>query len=329
MWSNTAFLFKRSTHILAEKIAIMELDNNRDIEALKDLYREILQHLFKEGKPKDKIAIYCMQIIINKKSILTKNDDIPSQTLNEPLRKIYGEIAFELGYIDSLEKIDNYNTEYDYEMENSEYIKLIKDTIFFLKKSALPKLKKNHFASLIKDDSAEIALHDWDAQLKIASSFFDHKEKCPVNTQHLLLHSIATMSSYNDASNEYFKQRIASYNIVRKQLAKYRKGEVKNIPPLYKPQNRDQAMMWNYLGIQCTCESWRVIEHEGFKFKCICLDCSKITRITQPIKCNSCIILFYKEDIQALKEKTKCPHCNENFTGITLKNIEAVIEGVQ
>ena len=54
----------------------------------------------------------------------------------------------------------------EYEIENSQYINIILDTIGFLKDIALPKLKENHFMSSLneEDDKVIIALHDWDAQ---------------------------------------------------------------------------------------------------------------------------------------------------------------------
>lgn len=216
-------------------------------------------------------------------------------------------------------------TKHNYRAENKEYIDLLENTILFFQRLVLPKLKNEHFTSLIKDKNVKIFLHDWKAQLAMAKSQYDQKIKVPVSTQHLLIHCIATMSSHNDASNEYFKQRMNNYSITRKQILRYKKSAIRGIPPLFKPQNRDQAMMWNYLGVKCQCKSWRVIEYDSFNFKSICLDCDVIKTYELPIKCNNCTILFYDEHILELKGVTKCPHCKEDFTPLTLTNIEAVL----
>lgn len=317
----------KSVHQLAERIAIKELEGN--VKELEILYKEILDALLKDGIEKRKISLYGMQLIINKKRKLVTIKDVECKIDDSKISGLYGKVSLAEGYIDTLDQRKNHNTDYDYKAENQEYIKLIEDTILFFQKSALPKLKKNHFTSLIDGNESKLALRDWRGQLKIAQSYFEFKVKVPVNTQHILLHCIATMASHNDAAKEFFRQRMSVYNIIGKQLIKYRRGAIKGIPAIYKPQNRDQSMMWGYLGVQCACKSWRVIEFDSFNFKSECLDCDVINPINHPIKCNNCTILFYEEHIKELKDITKCPHCNEQFTPITLRNIEAQLEVTQ
>jgi len=231
----------------------------------------------------------------------------------------------------------------EYEKENYEYITLIHDTIKFLKEKALSKLKTNHFMSLLDNKDVKLALHDWRAQLSIAESFFDHKEKVPVNTQHILLHCIATMSSNNDAAQEYFKLRDETHTLTGKQLTKYRKGIVKNRLAILDPKDRVTAIMWSYLGIQCKCDvtkditkdtskgtsrgicdSWRMVElpGTGIIFRAGCLDCQGTTTVVQPIKCNVCEVLFFEDDIIQLNDKTKCPYCMEDFSSIVIDKIK-------
>jgi len=219
-----------------------------------------------------------------------------------------------------------------YEVENYEYITLIYDTIKFLKDSALQKLKTNNFMSLLEPKDVKLALHDWRAQLSIAESFFDHKEKVPVNTQHILLHCISTMASNNDAAKEYFKLRSIYHTLTGKQLSKYRKGIVKNRLAIFNPKDRITAIMWNYLGIICkninskkvTCNSWRMVEMPGtgIIFRAGCLDCQGTTTVTQPIKCNTCAVLFFEDDIEKLEDKSKCPYCKEDFSSIIMDKIQ-------
>lgn len=307
---------------IAQLVVVKELDPNSDLDELRQLYRDLLTEVHSKGMLKVNVSNYCMRLVLNRKKRLVNIQDVTSQPNQDRVQGIYGEIALELGFITDLDERQNHNTDFNYRVENEEYIKLIEDTIWFLQKSVLPKMKKNHFTSLLKDDKAKIALHDWRAQLKIAQSFFDHKVKVPINTQHILLHCIATMSTHNEAAREFFNQRVSHYSIIGKQMAKYRNSKVKNVPALYKPKDRTSAMMWSYLGVQCTCGSWRVTEHEGFIFRSKCLDCEKIIAIENPIRCNTCAILFYKEDLSEIVNETNCPHCAEKFSPITLTNIK-------
>lgn len=309
-------------HELAEKIAVSELDRNSDLEDLTNMYKNLMSAIYEGGVNKKAVSQFGRGIIIDKRThLMSVGGDAISQATYDRIRGIYGNVSRELGFSVKDIELENDEVKPDYSKENADYIQLIEDTVWFLQKSAIPKLKNNPFTSLLKKpNNITLFFHDWAAQLKLAQSCFNHKEKVPVNTQHQLLHLIATMSTHNEAASEFFKLRVQNNNIIGKQMTKYRKGAVKNVPALYKPQNRDQAMMWNYLGVQCKCKSWRVIEYEGFQFKSNCLDCKLITTYEHPIKCNNCSIIFYDEDIKKLKKK--CPQCKENFTPLTLKNIK-------
>ena len=214
-----------------------------------------------------------------------------------------------------------------YEIENYEYLKLINDTINFLKDVVAAKLKTNPFMSQITSKDAKLALHDWRAQLVIAEGFFDHKEKVPINTQHILLHQIATAASNNDAAHEYFRIREETHNLTSKQLSKYRDGKIKNRLAIFTPMDRITAILWSYLGIQCkneSCKSWRVIElpGTGIIFRAGCLDCESQQKVAQPIKCNVCSVIFFEDDIEKLSDKTICPYCKEEFSSIVIDKIK-------
>lgn len=312
---------------LSQKIAVMELSDNCKSDNLKILYKEFLNTLLLDGVQKTRVSLYGMQIIVNKKGKLVNIKGFLPQLTNENSRGIYAQAAMELGLIEKKEK-KNYNTDYNYELENIEYIKLIEETANFLQKSVLLKLRKNHFASLLKGKK-DITLHDWRAQLDIAKSFFDHKVKVPIHTQHILLYNIATMATHNEAAKEYFSHCVSAYTIIGKQMSKYKRGAIKKVPTLFEPQDRISAMMFNYLGVRCICDSWRVIKYESFNYKSICMDCDLVTDIIQPIKCNTCSILFYKEDFDEIKNKRKCPYCKEEFSTITIKNIQATKDKIK
>ena len=229
--------------------------------------------------------------------------------------------------LDTLKEQEIVPPQTEYELENYEYINLIRDTIKFLKDNALQKLKTNHFMSLVEPKDVKLTLHDWRAQLSIAESFFDHKEKVPVNTQHILLHCIATMASNNDAAHEYFKLRDNTHTLTGKQLSKYRKGIVKNRLAIFNPRDRITAIMWDYLGVKCkSCNSWRVIElpGTGITFRAGCLDCQCTSVVVQPIKCNTCAVLFFEDHIIQLEDKTKCPYCEEKFSSIVIDKIKTI-----
>lgn len=215
----------------------------------------------------------------------------------------------------------------EFEIENYDYITLINKTIDFLKDVALQKLKTNHFMSLVESKDVKLALHDWQAQLTIAEGFFDHKEKVPINTQHILLHMIATCSTNNEAAHEYFRIREDYHTLTSKQLSKYRDGKTKNRLAIFTPMDRITAILWSYLGIQCkneSCKSWRVVEEPGtgIIFRARCLDCDSQQRVQQPIKCNVCNVIFFEDDIAKLTDKTKCPYCEEEFSSIVIDKIK-------
>jgi len=215
----------------------------------------------------------------------------------------------------------------EFEIENDEYLKLITNTITFLKDVVTQKLKTNHFTSLIESKDVKLAFHDWQAQLKIAEGFFDHKEKVPINTQHILLHMIATMATNNEAAHEYFRIREDTHTLTSKQLSKYRDGKTKNRLAIFTPMDRTTAILWSYLGVQCTnesCKSWRVVElpGTGIIFRAGCLDCESQQKVVQPIKCNVCSVIFFEDDIAKLSDKTKCPYCEEDFSSIVIDKIK-------
>lgn len=307
---------------LAEQVANEELKKADNYDTLRKTYLNLMHQLEIDGIPKEKISTIGQKIVVEKKRAIKKSQGAtPDEIKKINIGSWWYDVAREENYIDP--KYSHKNaTEPErkivpltkIEKENSQYIHLIKDTIEFLKDIALPKLKENNFMSLLDDDKKVLlALHDWQAQLDIAKSFFNHKEKIPVNTQHILLHCIGTISSNNDAALEYFKHRQKAHEITGKQISKYRSGEIKNSLPLFNPKDRISAILWNYFGLQCkNCKSWRVMELKSGTVKCA--DCENVFETNTTIKCNYCAFPFFEDEIDYIKKnKSKCPNCKEEL----------------
>jgi hypothetical protein len=273
--------------------------------------------------PQDQISIVGQKIIIARKRNILKQKG----STNDELKKVsIGSHWFDIAKTKSM--TDSFyarNTKIDpeadqenssltkYETENVEYLKVIKNTKKFLA-IAENKLKNNHFMSLLneEDDKVTIALHDWQAQLNLAESFFNHKEKIPVNTQHILLHAIGTMSSNNSAAEEYFRLREKAHTLTGKQLSKYRSGLIKTSLAIFNPKDRITAILWKYFGSQCMkCKSWKVTELSQTPTTTMvkCLECKNEFEVDSISKCNFCGFPFFDEDIAYVKKNHTCPNC--------------------
>jgi len=315
------------THLLSQ---VVELENDTSSSS-KDLWLKMASTLEVSGFEKNKIWAKVANDIED--SLWDKhNKEVPREEFIWNRSGYFFRVGSETDYT----KHENSSTPpgekkivppSEYEIENYEYLKLINDTINFLKDVVAAKLKTNPFMSQITSKDVKLALHDWRAQLIIAEGFFDHKEKVPINTQHILLHQIATAASNNDAAHEYFRIREETHTLTSKQLSKYRDGKTKNRLAIFTPMDRTTAILWSYLGIQCKnelCNSWRLIElpGTGVIFKAGCLDCESRQEVTQPIKCNVCSVIFFEDDIEQLSDKTTCPYCKEEFSSIVIDKIK-------
>jgi len=308
---------------LAEAVANEELKKTDNFETLRTSYLNLMHQLEIDGIPKEKISTVGQKIVIEKKRVIKKEQGASLEELKKiNIGSWWYDVAREEKYIDL--KYSHTATDperkivplTEYEKENSEYIKIINDTIKFLKDVALQKLKTNHFMSLLneEDDKITIALHDWKAQLEIAESFFDHKEKIPVNTQHILLHALGTMSSNNDAAEEYFKLRDKAHKLTGKQLSKYRSGLIKTSLAIFNPKDRVTAILWKYFGAQCKkCNSWKVIElsQTSKTTKVSCLECENRFEVESTSKCNFCGFPFFDDELAFIKKGSTCPNCKE------------------
>lgn len=318
---------------LAESVANEELKKTDNFDTLRTSYLNLMHQLEMDGIQKEKISTIGQKIVIEKKRNIKKQEGASLEEIKKiSISSWWFEVAKEENYTDQ-----SYNriapqpelkivplTEY--EKENSQYISIILDTIKFLKDTALPKLKTNHFMSLLNesDDKVTIALHDWDAQLDIAESYFDHKEKIPVNTQHILLHAIGTTASNNEAAEEYFKLREKAHKLTGKQISKYRSGLIKTTLPIFNPKDRVTAVLWKYYGAQCMkCNSWKVVElsQKPDKTRVKCLECENIFEVGSTSKCNYCGFPFFEDEIAFIKKGNKCPNCKTNLPEYLINHI--------
>lgn len=122
---------------------------------------------------------------------------------------------------------------------------------------------------------------------------------------------------------------------------------LKDGPAILKIKDRVIAMLWKFIGIQCSkCESWRVekIPDTGNGIKAECIDCNNVMNVKQPFKCPNCDIVFYEEDLMPfihdmkriekenekhsndpdyVSDKISCPQCEEIFTPLILNYIKS------
>jgi hypothetical protein len=345
---------------LADVVAREELKKTDNYTTLKELYVKLLSQLAVDGIPHELLSSIGQKIIVEKKRTIKRGEGYThTQIKNINIGSWWYDVVREV----QLTRIGNNSTpEPDkkivppsqYEKENVQYINLINDTIELLRDIVLPKLKTNHLLSLLDGKTkkeSELVFHDWKTQLVIGKSLFDHKEKIPPNTQHILLHAISTTAGNNSVTTEYYNQRIEAHKLTGKQLAKYRKGMIKSGgPAILEIHDRVIALLWNYMGVKCVkCKSWRVrkLNIIGADLKGECLDCNNTMDVTQPFKCCNvdCQMLFYEDDMKKLAAKLKkidtnnkniadkkltpsdklsCPECEEIFTPLILGHIRKI-----
>lgn len=308
---------------LATQVANEELKKTDNFDTLKKSYLSLLHQLEIDGIPRNKIIHTGRRIIIEKKRIIKKQEGGSLDEIKDiSIGSWYYEITKITDYHKSPQPDEKIVPLTKYEIENESYIKVLKNTKDFLD-IAINKLKHNNFISLLDDDSKVIlSLHDWQAHLDTANSYFDHKEKIPANTQHILLHCIGTISSNNDVAIEYFKLRAKAQHLTGKQISKYRSGQIKTTLEIFNPTGRTSAILWNYFGVSCTqCESWRVIKLSNKKSKVECLDCKNIFEGNSAIKCNYCAFPFFEDEISFIKKGNKCPNCKNELPDYLINSL--------
>ncbi len=319
---------------LAVQVAEEELKNTDSSETLKVIYTNLMHQLEMDGISKNDVSTVGQKIVVAKKQAIRKREGAGEEelkkinigrwwfTVAKELKYINLKFSHEIGAVAQRKIVPLSN----YEQENSEYLEIINDTINFLKDVVKPTLLENHFMSLLTEehDKVRIALHDWKAQLEIAESFFDHKEKIPANTHHILLHAIGTKSSNNDAAVEYMRLRDQAHTITSKQISKYRNGMIKIKLGLFNPKDRITAVLWKYFRVPCTkCESWRVTEVSQKPDKTIvkCMDCENTFDAKATSKCNYCSFPYFEEDIEFIKKESRCPNCKEELPEYLINHI--------
>jgi len=95
-----------------------------------------------------------------------------------------------------------------------------------------------------------------------------------------------------------------------KQATKFQKGNKQSQQLILQPISRDTALYEGYLGIQCTCGSWRVYEiPQGLE----CYDCDKKLPKQYIPKCTFCQIPLYKERLLHIAKTKHCEDCNSEI----------------
>ena len=319
---------------LAENVANEELRKTDNFETLKDSYLKLMQQLEIDGIPKEKISTVGQKIVVDKKrNIMKKKGVSPEEIKKINIGSWWYDVAREENYIDPKQshpatqperkivpltgqEIENIECQ----QENYQYINVLNNLRDFYGR-AIQKLKCNHFMSLLDDDSKVIlSLHDLQVHVDIAESFFNHKEKIPENTQHILLHCIGTISSNNDVAAKYFELRDKAHKLTGKQISKYRSGEIKTTLAIFNPTDFVTALLWKYYGVQCKkCESWRVLEVKTGVVKCG--DCQNIFKVSSTARCNFCQFPFFEDELKFIREGGKCPNCKEELPEYLLNYI--------
>lgn len=318
---------------LAGEAATEELRKTDNFETLRKAYLNLMHQLEMDGVPKEKVSTVGQKIIKEKKIALRKKQGASEEEIKKISTSTWWFIvAKEENYIDpfyshgdasQLKRENSSITET--ENENYEYLNLITDTITLLKDVIEPKLKENPFMSLLDNtnNKVSLALHDWRAHLDLAQSYFDHKEKIPVNTQHILFHAIGTYASNNEAGAEYFRLRENAHKVTSKQISKYRSGQIPTKIELFNPQDRITAVNWNFIGEQCkNCNSWRVLKEESAVPDLIkCQDCNNISKKKAVHRCNYCKFPYFEDETKYIKEHNSCPNCKEELPEYLINNI--------
>jgi len=316
---------------LAEQVANEELKKTENFDTLRSFYKNLMDQLFIDGIPRIKVSTVGKKILLEKKRSIRKKQGASEEELKSlSVGRHWFNVAKEEKYFDPDFSHENGATVHrenssitEIEKENYEYINLINKTITFLKDIALPKLKENKFMSLLDDNNnkVKLAFHDWNAQLKIAESFYNHKEKIPVNTQHFLLHAIGTYSSNNEAATEYFRLQDKAHKLTGKQISKYRSGQIKTKLEIFNPQDRLAAILWDYFGVQCKkCESWRVLKANTLN-NVKCMDCNNIFEAKSIYRCNYCRFPYFDDEIAHIKKHKSCPRCNQKLPEYLIEHI--------
>lgn len=171
----------------------------------------------------------------------------------------------------------------NYEIENSEYLKLIDDTIIFFKEIVKPKLKSAHFCSLLdQEDLQEFYLVHRNVISHMGINIFNDKRKDLEQTECLLVNAVLHVSATH-AGEQYMSQVKSLYGMTGKQVRKILTGHARGLHPLYDPKNREEAMKVGFYGMRCgQCSSWRV---DLVNAECFCYSCrSTFDPVTEVIK---------------------------------------------
>lgn len=155
--------------------------------------------------------------------------------------------------------------------------------------------------------------------IKNCSNAIDSKTKIPKNTEIILLNHLSTVMGNTNSIGEIFQERIMdlmksqSKFLNKKQTAKYQRGEKTSQNLFMKPIDYETACYLDYVGIQCTCESFRIrLDSNSNKF--VCFDCDRIIPKQTIIKCMECYKPLMGDELNDASVNGKCPNCKKKIT---------------
>ena len=163
---------------------------------------------------------------------------------------------------------------------------------------------------------------------KVVKDAADNKTLISQNSQVMFRHILNTEVGMINIAKIYLTARIKLLDIVRnsfmskKQVAKYRTGDIHNPLPILQPKNRDEAIFMGYYGVHCRqCKSWRVKPQTDANAveNLVCLNCNNSFQGLTISHCSgqgSCGALFYCEEIKFIKKNKKCPDCGKSIPRI-------------
>lgn len=142
----------------------------------------------------------------------------------------------------------------------------------------------------------------------------DEKTKIPENTEMFLLESLATVLGNTNKCGEVFQEVIMKHMkdqgkfLTSKQANKFQNGEKQSKLLILKPISWQTAVYAGYIGIQCTCGSWRIREQlNSNNFECF--DCERTIIKECILKCTHCKIPLINGRMKYVKNTGKCQDC--------------------
>lgn len=154
--------------------------------------------------------------------------------------------------------------------------------------------------------------------VKNLNASFDDKVKVPQSLEYLFVSIVSESgTALNIAATKYMEERLNLIKaqgkkiITLKQTNKFLKNLATSKLEIFHPHDMQQALVDGFIGVQCPkCESWKIREDETSRHRVKCQDCEYVFPAVNLPRCQSCHMLFYKENIlKIIENNNKCPDC--------------------